>query len=315
LSQIALIAEPSPPVAGVLRKILGGAGFEPVVVATVEEALAKAAGKEPVLVFASALFLAGSHLCQELKRIYPNLPVVLLYPPEDEDPEAHATKAGADAFLVGPLKRAGVLSCARTMVRIRTLNERLVKMEADPASKPSSPRRRTGEFAIDVPNQDFEFFKKLLLMEVKRSRRYRYPVSFLLVGIDKLSVPAPELSESERKALQNQVREVVTKALRDIDLCVTFTEGRLLVFLPHTPKEGARTVAGRLREKVSSLKAQQEITGSVGVASYEPKTHEGEVNFGSLMREATDALRRAQEAGGNRVDSGAKSKRDRISMG
>lgn len=328
----AVIAEKTAPVSAALRKYLESGGFETVTCATVEEALEKTAAGEPLLVYASAQTLDGAGLCQKLKERYPLVPVVLVYPPENDDPEAHAAAAGADAYLVGPLKRASVVFCAKTVLQIRALKETIERLEEEAKEKRRLPEREeevTDPGIIPPPPaapapvpgsphsaSDFEFFKKLLLMEVKRSRRYRYPVSFLLVGMDHFVERSGPLQLQARTQLLADVLRTLTESVRDIDLAMPFTEGRFLIFLPHTPRAGARVVAGRVRERMLKVSAPWEVTASIGVAAYEPRAEDEKVSFGSLMKEAADALRKAQLAGGNRVEAGAEAqKRDRISLG
>lgn len=315
MSARALVAEPSIPVAQTLKKYLEAAGCAVKLASSAEEALEHARAHPPELVFASALGLNGQALCQKLKKGLPLVQVVLVYPPEDEDPEQHAAAANADAYLVGPLKRATVVVCAKAMLQIRSLREQIERLENE---KKKPARRVTEEFLAEAPQTpDFEFFKKLLLMEVKRSRRYRYPVSFLLVGLDRFQEQAKKVTQADRTEVLSEALRVLSRGVRDIDLVVPFQEARFLVFLPHTAQDGAAVVAARFREKLQKLKAPWDVTASVGVAAYQPtKSQTDQVSFGSLMKEATEALRRAQLAGGDRVEApAAKPKRDRISLG
>jgi diguanylate cyclase (GGDEF)-like protein len=153
-------------------------------------------------------------------------------------------------------------------------------------------------------------------MEVKRSRRYRYPVSFLLVGLDKFDEKAATLPAAIRTTALAEALTFITRGLRDIDLAIPHTDHRFLIFLPHTPRQGAIQVAGRLRDELGKLKTLHPVTASVGVASYEPGVSEAKAQFGALLKAAIEALQKAQAAGGNRVEaSGERVRRDRISMG
>ncbi|MGA9523720.1 MAG: diguanylate cyclase [Myxococcaceae bacterium] len=306
----ALIADPSVPVSGAMRKYLEADGFEVKVVHYLDEAVEKVRAGEVDLLFAAATSsFDGETLCKKVKELQPVCPVVLVYPPDEEEPGAHAARAGADAYLVGPLKRATVGSCAKSMIRIRALEERL-----QPAAAPSRPPP-PATAAVTSDSGDFEFFKKLLLMEVKRSRRYRYPVSFLLVALDQFGERAAQLNPAQRTAVLADALAGIARSVRDIDLAVPFKDERFLVFLPNTAREGAMTVAGRLREELARLGSLPGSTASVGVASYEPSAGRAQVSFGSLMKDATEALRRAQAAGGNTVEASEKKPRDRISLG
>ncbi|HSP79577.1 MAG TPA: response regulator, partial [Myxococcaceae bacterium] len=76
------------------------------------------------------------------------------------------------------------------------------------------------------------------------------------------------------------------------------------IFLPHTPYEGALVVAERLRQRVKEVEAVEGLTASLGLAVFEPSAAKGQaqVSFGSLMKEAGEALRRAQAEGGDRIE-------------
>jgi diguanylate cyclase (GGDEF)-like protein len=315
LKSKALIADPSVPVSGAMRKYLEASGFEVKVVHSLDEAVERVREGEPQVVFAAAsAAFDGETLCQKVKAHSALLPVVLVYPPDEDDPEPHAARAGADAYLVGPLKKATVASCARAMLRIRSLQETVERLEADlkkQADHGIPPERAP----LSAETADFEFFKKFLLMEVKRSRRYRYPVSFLLVALDHFAEKAGSLTQAGRTTALAEALTLVTRCVRDIDLAVPFSEERFLVFLPHTPRDGALIVAARLREHLSRLTALPQTTASVGVAAFEPGPSRQQVSFGTLMKDAAEALRRAQAGGGNAVDAGEKKSRDRISLG
>lgn len=319
MSATALIVEPSAVVLGALRKAAEAAGLEVKGAQTAEEALTALEQSPPTLLIATQLGVDGEAICREARKRLPECPVVLVYPPDETSPDARAAQAGADACLMGPLKHGTVVSCLRSMLRIRDLKEKVEKLERDLRDKVSGPvlsgTRGTG-------NSDFDFFKKTLLMEVKRSRRYRYPVAFLLVGVDQFREAASSRDASELRTLMAGALTVISEAIRDIDLAVPFTDGRFLAFLPHTHREGSAVVAGRLVERLQ--KRLDGLTVSVGIASYEPSKaardpgrNAPQISFGSLMKEATEALGKAQMAGGNRVEFGtdAKPRRSRISMG
>ncbi|MHB8877604.1 MAG: response regulator, partial [Myxococcaceae bacterium] len=305
------------PVSGALRRFLEQGGFEVKVAPSVDEALAAVKGFDPEVVFTSATHaLDGEALCARVKLLSPSCPVVLVYPPEEDAAEARAAAAGADACLVGPIKRGTVVSTAGAMLRIRDLRLTVARLEADlkkhVAEPPGEPVR-----AGAAADFDFEFFKKFLLMEVKRSRRYRYPVSFLLVAVDRFAERLAGADDARRRAVLNEVLVLLTRSVRDIDLVIPFSENRFLVFLPHTPRDGAVVVASRMHAQVARAQSLEGLTGSVGVAAYDPGRPGVQVNFGTLMKDATEALGRAQLAGGDRVEAPPpeKPKRDRISMG
>ncbi len=360
----ALVADPALPVSSVLRRHLEGMGFEVKVVHYLDEAVERIrAGELDLILTAATAQFDGETLCRKAKQLLPRCPVVLIYPPEEEDPEPHAAGAGADGWMVGPLKRTLVVGTVRSVLRLRELAERVERLEAElgaqvaaasvppatPSATPGLSGAGGGAATGFVPGlsgaddatgaaqntADFGFFKKFLLTEVKRSRRYRYPVALLLVALDGFAGRTAGFGAQERTAVLAEALGTVSRCIRDIDLAVPFGDERFLVFLPHTGRDGALTVAGRLRDNLGALQSLTGGTASVGVATYEPGTGTasaaagevaqaggaasggagGQVSFGSLMKEASEALRRAQASGGNAVDAGERKVRDRISLG
>ncbi|WP_043403538.1 diguanylate cyclase [Archangium violaceum] len=298
-----LVAEPSASVAGALRKFLENAGHEVTVASEVRDALERVRELAPALVLASVTeSFDGETLCRQVKEEAPTIPVLLLYLPEEEQPEARAAAAGAEACLVGPLKRATVVSCVSLMMQLAQARETVSVVRTEmQLMQHQGPRREPSSSGADL-----EFLKRLLFMEVKRSRRYRYPISYLLLEPDRYAERLATLPAAQRTSALAEVLRRLSEALRDIDVAVPFAEGRFIVFLPYTPHEGAMVVAERLRQRVKEVESVPGLTASMGLAVFEPSAQKGQaqVSFGSLMKEAGDALRRAQAAGGDRVEGG-----------
>jgi PleD family two-component response regulator len=169
-----------------------------------------------------------------------------------------------------------------------------------------------------------------MLLEVKRSKRYQYPVALLLVGLDHLveHLAADANPELQRAAIRAEALKAVGALVRDIDIAMAFAEDKYLVFLPHTPRAGALAVTKRLLERLKGLSSFSGGTASVGLSSFDPrleKSEEGQqVSFGKLVREASELLKKAQLEGGDRVEATPalaepeappKPKKNRISMG
>ncbi len=319
-----LIVDPTAPVAAALRKFLDGIA-ELNVGMTPAEALvqAKAAKPDLAVVSVSPTF-DGEGLAAQLRDVCPGLAVVLLYAPEEERALERCARARGDGLLVGPIKRTVVLATLKNVLRVselerlnRDLTEKLERAKAAPPPPPA----RVAAAGPGVNAHDETFFKKYMLLEVKRSRRYQYPVALLIVGIDGLAGKLPKDGSGEK--VQARVQEegltLLSSMLRDVDVALPFADDRFLLFLPHTPRAGSVIVAERAAKKLGEITTIPGLTASVGVAAYDPKlTPKAQVSFGGLVKDATLALKKAQEEGGNRVDAGsapAPPKRDRISLG
>ena len=298
-----VVAEPSASVAGALRRFLESAHHEVSVVTTVTEALERVREMAPALVLSSVTeSFDGEGLCRQVKEEAATIPVLLLYLPEEEQPEVRAAAAGAEACLVGPLKRATVVSSVSLMMQLAQAREAVAVVRTEmQLMQHQGSRREPSSSAADL-----EFLKRLLFMEVKRSRRYRYPISYLLLEPDRYAEKLGALPPAQRTPVLAEILRRLSEALRDIDVAVPFAEGRFIVFLPYTPYEGAMVVAERLRQRVKEVQAVVGLTASMGLSVFEPSASKGQaqVSFGSLMKEAGDALRRAQAAGGDRIEGG-----------
>jgi len=363
----ALVAEPSLPISAALRKFLESARHEVVAAHSVAEAVEALAGDQALdVVFASASgSFDGEALCTRVKTLRPLCPVVLVYAPEEDRPEDRAAHVGADAFLLGPLKRAAVVSTCQLVLRNAGLKSELMKAVELPKAREAKLLEATARLnghlsemkgredpmrqriraleeeavslsaqvgklkdqlnqagpAVPTPAAEVSFLKRFLPLEVKRSRRYQYPIAVVLVGLDRLEerLAGTEAPEFQRAAIRAESIAGIHKIIRDIDLTVPFADDKYLVLLPHTPRDGAMIVASRLQAELSKMASFDGGSASAGVASYEPKYWTKEhVSFGGLMREATAALLKAQGSGGGQVEASpmpGKPKRDRISLG
>jgi diguanylate cyclase (GGDEF)-like protein len=297
MSRRILVAEESKTILSAVRGALEGAGFT---VDAVSPALA-AAGLEPGR-YAAAIVRSNAvaeETVKALRAADPHLPVVALFLDGEEAAE-YPGAFGADGVLVGPLTAPGVTGICRMAARLREASHRIAELEVLAAQ-----RARTG--------RDLEFLKKLLLVEVKRSKRYGYPVSLALLSVDGWAETAPRLGARARTEALAEVLSLVSASVRDIDIAVPFAEERIVVLMPHTRAEGGIQVARRLCARIREHPGRVKVTASVGVAA-----HDGDrtISFGGLVKRAAEALTRARLAGGDRAEpADPPRRRDRISMG
>ena len=308
-----LVAEPSLPLSNALKKFLEGSA-EVRVARFLDEAVQILHDEAPgVLVASVSGTFEGEVLCVRVKRQSPATSVVLVYPADDfQDAGRRADEAGADAFLVGPLKKHVVLSVVQAASRLHLATVRARKAEAElttvRAQLADQQQRLESALAHQVRTgvkvTDEAFFKKFMLLELKRSRRYRYPVSLLLVALDRLETYLAQEAapDAQRAAIRAEALSALSGLLRDIDIAMPFGDDKYLVFLPHTPRTGARVVAERVVERLRRLGAFSGGTASVGAACFEPAQEgdaKAQVSFAALVRDAAAMLKKAFGAGGN----------------
>jgi diguanylate cyclase (GGDEF)-like protein len=291
-----LVADDSQAVVAAVRRDLSEDRREVVAVSPSAAVAAAAATR-----FGAALVrgTAGAKVLAAIRAADPLLPLIVLFL-DGREASLHPGVKG-DAILVGPLTPSGVATACRLAEELRNRAERIAELEAR--------RARPGR-----AERDLEFLKRLLLVEVKRSRRYGFPISLALLAVDRWEEVVKDLVDArERTALLAELLGVVSGTLRDIDIAVPFSNERLLVLMPHTKDDGALRVARRLSALVRDRTGAPKVTASVGVASH---SGDGTISFGGLVKRAGDALERARAAGGDRAEPAEPpKKRDRISIG
>lgn len=195
---------------------------------------------------------------------------------------------------LGPVMHAATMLCQRNH-RIQALRGAEDRMRE---------RLQEAGHSGTVPGfQHFEFFRRILVLEIKRAKRYGYGIAVCVVAPDPLEEPAPD--EQVVAELQEKLATAIRASIRDIDMPVDYAEDRMLLFLPYTDAEGAREVGERVakmvRKSVHAKDGGDHIgrTVSIGIAAL--KQDAEELSFARVMRDANAALRAAQLKGGDRV--------------
>jgi diguanylate cyclase (GGDEF)-like protein len=148
----------------------------------------------------------------------------------------------------------------------------------------------------------FAHFKEVLFVEVKRARRYNFPLSLALVSFD----PLPrKLGASFRSALFSGLAVAIRQSLRDTDYPVRYDADHVALLMPHTDLQGALSTSQRICEQVEKSRLEHprgviRPTVSIGVAGCPQPSRE--FSFAELVMAARDAMDRASAAGGNRVE-------------
>ncbi len=145
----------------------------------------------------------------------------------------------------------------------------------------------------------FAQIQHLMKVEFARARRYRLPLSFVVVAVDRL----PDLSKNFGYRAKNLVLErfhaILRRETRSSDFIGRFPDDRVLLVLPHTDGEGARVLVNRVRRSVSGQEFEFEgkafrVTASAGISQYRDRNT---LFFDSVRDAAENAAARAANAG------------------
>lgn len=218
--------------------------------------------------------------------------VITVFAGKPVDAVRKAVVLGVDLAVARPLdadKLAPVLLAA----------SRLVAARSNPPARPSEPpmRGRLDAMVDHEPGslQTFDAFHRVFDLEIKRSKRYGYPIALALFSVDVDGEPPPGMLGIIRARAGN----ALIQSIRDIDLATEVDE-HFLVLLPYTSLGGAAEVARRILGAVTGgtpitaagRTFTPEITGAV--AGSEPGQP---LSFERLMREVTQALDEARRDG------------------
>lgn len=150
--------------------------------------------------------------------------------------------------------------------------------------------------SIDISNNfyHFEFFKRIIHIEIKRAKRYGIELSLLYLTFNN----ADQINNNSKEQFESLFREfnaAITKSIRDIDIPIAFGEEAILLMMPHTNKGGANIVAERIYNKLT--KNAQSINFSISIVS--PKKED--LNFSIMMRMIHEGIEESVKKGGKSI--------------
>jgi two-component system cell cycle response regulator len=160
-------------------------------------------------------------------------------------------------------------------------------------------RARLDEIAEGEPGglETFEMFQRVLEREIKRAKRFEYPLSIALFAVDIAPPPPPP---GIRGILRARAGNALVHAIRDIDLATQLDHERFLVLLPYTDLAGAASVARRVIAAVGTGESvvaagrtfPPRVVGAVAGGNVGDQ-----VSFAKLVKDATRALEQARKDG------------------
>jgi two-component system cell cycle response regulator len=145
--------------------------------------------------------------------------------------------------------------------------------------------------------------------EIKRSSRHSYPLSCLLLDIDKFDLVNETWGHMVGDEVLRTMAHVVIRSLRATDIVARYRDDQFIALLTDTDAEGAQVAANRLRDAVAahdflnpSSSDPIKLTASIGVAYWLPVPRPGEGTWEpQLIGLAERALRAAKLSGPNRL--------------
>lgn len=153
-----------------------------------------------------------------------------------------------------------------------------------------------------LPNRNA--FLKDLRREVLRVQRYGRQLAYLSLDIDRFKAVNDSFGTDVGDVALRHVAELCTGALRQNDVCGRLGGEEFGIFVPETNLYGAELVARRLRARIEAARLDLGrrsvgLSVSIGVAAL---MQAGGNGVEQMMQDADAAMRRAKNAGRNRVE-------------
>jgi diguanylate cyclase (GGDEF)-like protein len=298
-----LLVEDDPISRKILKNILLKEGFD---VTTVEN------GRIAIELFKNRFFpivlsdwlmpeMEGPDLCRAIRRLKSEgyVYIVLLTAKDAKADIISGLNAGADDYLTKPAHRDELIARIKNGLRILEL-ERSLKEANEEIRILSITDTLTGAYNRGYLNQR-------LPQEIKRSIRYRHPLSLILSDIDHFKKVNDQYGHLAGDHVLKEFVRCIQESIRDqIDWAARYGGEEFLVVLPETDFNGAMLLAERLRETCSQhvITVQDQpisITASFGVTGLASEMPQSNISVEILLQQCDDRLYQAKNQGRNRV--------------
>jgi diguanylate cyclase (GGDEF)-like protein len=148
------------------------------------------------------------------------------------------------------------------------------------------------------------YLEARLAEELSRSKRYDYPLSFMMIDIDDFKLYNDFNGHQAGDRALEIISQCLHAALRKVDVASRYGGEEFSILLPQTNLEEAGVIADRIRRKIMTTKfpygASQPlgmVTASIGLSCLSPSLNSAE----AIVRAADRALYHAKGHGKNRA--------------
>ena len=230
---------------------------------------------------------------KELEQI----PVIILTAEDDLDRKAEILERGAQDYVTKPFHEKELLARVRIHTKLKLLQDEL-REKNDLLETLSVTDVLTG-----LANR--RRLMTRLEEEVARARRYKTPLSVVMMDIDHFKQVNDVHGHAMGDEVLRNIGTMLKAGVRTTDLAARYGGEELTLVLPHTDIPAALQVAENMRERFADLEHRLDgvtvkKTVSMGVAS---RDGQGDMpSAEDLLKHADEALYRAKQGGRNRVE-------------
>ena len=243
----------------------------------------------------------GYDLCKKIKSNpdWEHIPVLILSTLIGDEEREKIQNCKGDDFLQKPIRENEFILRIRSLIRLSRLNEDLSQKVAElEIAKSELEQLAITDGTTGLYN--YRFFKIQLAREMLRGKRYKQPVSLLMIDIDNFKLINDQHGHPTGNEVLYALSDLMVKHVRSVDLVARYGGEEFGIVLPSTRKSDALVVAEKIRqlvEKSSFANGLVNITITIGVSAFPEDGRDEE----QLVYRADQALLRAKQSGKNRI--------------
>lgn len=148
------------------------------------------------------------------------------------------------------------------------------------------------------------YLESRLTEELSRSKRYDYPLSFMMIDIDDFKLYNDRNGHQAGDRALEITAQSLLSALRKVDVASRYGGEEFSILLPQTTLKEAGVIADRIRRKINDTNFEHgksqplgAVTVSIGLSAFSPALDSSE----AIVRAADRALYHAKSHGKNRA--------------
>ncbi len=287
-----LVVDDAPDTLEIIQKLLRYEGYDVVVASTGEDGVKKVEEERPdvVLMDINLPGIDGNEALRQIRINRPQQCIIVLTAFATVENAIYALKEGAFDFLKKPFENEHLIHTVNQCVeQYKTLREK-ENLEEE-VRRLSITDDLTGLY-------NHRHFFKTLEGELARLKRQKTSLSLLMFDLDNFKKYNDLYGHLEGDKVLKTVGEIVKNSIRsNVDTGYRYGGDEFTVLLIGASADRAMTIAERIRTSIEQRESHH-ITVSIGLSEY--RDH---FDLEGFVKSADDAMYRAKNSGGNRVDA------------
>jgi len=234
---------------------------------------------------------ASVQLYTQLRDLYPTIPILIIAPDRSIEPEVRQCLLGIDEYIVPPVQKDDLVSRLKLLLRLKPLQERLVKLE-----ELSIRDDLTGLF-------NRRYFLEQLSHHILNIARYGGSFYCILLDIDYFKLINDAYGHQFGDHVLRELGDQLLSFMRKTDLVARYGGDEFIILLTNIAHDTLVGFTERIRLKIENQVIEEngkatKITVSMGVAAFPLK---GISSRDQVIQCADAALYKAKNDGRNQI--------------